>query len=263
MLPSAGVPRNPVARPGRPSRRASSAPRTDQFQNGGFTMARRIVLTAVASAVICMGVGAASAAASPVRLLLSGNGAFAVLGHWCGGISQKVYATGFATNGYPDGRRVPEHHLLERRPGQQTRHLHRLGELRVGLVRRHAQLRRDLERPRRHQRNVLGHGLLRRPHLQRRHLGIPGSALAADSGAGRPDQRHRIRLRSRSGRKSRTALPGRAGRPPAKRRPCSPPRTSSPRRSARPGPCSKRPSTEAGPPLCSRRSKGAPHIASR
>jgi len=52
---------------------------------------------------MCLGVGAASAAASPVRLLLSEGGAFAVLGHWCGGISQKVYATGFAGNGYPTG----------------------------------------------------------------------------------------------------------------------------------------------------------------
>jgi hypothetical protein len=66
-------------------------------------VARRIVVTAVASAVICLGVGTASAAASPVRVLLSGGGAFAVLGHWCGGISQKVYATGFASNGYPSG----------------------------------------------------------------------------------------------------------------------------------------------------------------
>jgi hypothetical protein len=66
-------------------------------------MARRIILTAVASAVMCLGVGTASAAASPVHLFLSGNGAFAVLGHWCGGINQKVYATGFAGNGYPTG----------------------------------------------------------------------------------------------------------------------------------------------------------------
>jgi hypothetical protein len=66
-------------------------------------MARRIIVTVVASAVMCLGVGTASAAASPVRLLLSGNGAFAVLGHWCGGISQKVYATGFASNGFPTG----------------------------------------------------------------------------------------------------------------------------------------------------------------
>jgi hypothetical protein len=66
-------------------------------------VARRIVLTAVASALMCLGVGTASAAASPVHLLLSGNGAFAVLGHWCGGISQKVYATGFASNGFPTG----------------------------------------------------------------------------------------------------------------------------------------------------------------
>jgi hypothetical protein len=66
-------------------------------------MARRVVLSAVASAAICLGAGAASAAASPVHLLLSGNGAFAVLGHWCGGIKQKVYATGFASNGYPTG----------------------------------------------------------------------------------------------------------------------------------------------------------------
>jgi hypothetical protein len=52
---------------------------------------------------MCLGVGAASAAASPVRLRLSESGAFHVLGHWCGGITQKVYATGFASNGYPTG----------------------------------------------------------------------------------------------------------------------------------------------------------------
>ncbi len=52
---------------------------------------------------ICAGLGAASASASPIRLLLSEYGAFHVLGHWCGGISQKVYATGFDSNGYPTG----------------------------------------------------------------------------------------------------------------------------------------------------------------
>src|ERR1700682_1166585 len=77
--------------------------RREQLQKGRCTVPRRIVVTAVASAVLCLGVGAASAAASPVRLRLSESGAFHVLGHWCGGISQKVYATGFASNGFPTG----------------------------------------------------------------------------------------------------------------------------------------------------------------
>ncbi len=52
---------------------------------------------------VCVCAGAASASASPIRLLLSEYGAFHVLGRWCGGISQKVYATGFDSKGFPTG----------------------------------------------------------------------------------------------------------------------------------------------------------------
>lgn len=40
----------------------------------------------------------------PVPLLLPQSTAFAILGHWCGGIQEQVLATGFdPTNGYPTG----------------------------------------------------------------------------------------------------------------------------------------------------------------
>jgi hypothetical protein len=48
--------------------------------------------------------GAASAAAAETLRLYMGEGpAFAVLGHWCGGIQQEVYETGFSSHGYPVG----------------------------------------------------------------------------------------------------------------------------------------------------------------
>jgi hypothetical protein len=66
-------------------------------------MARRVVLGIVASALICAGLASSASAASPIRLYLSEGAAFSILGHWCGGIQQRVYATGFASNGYPTG----------------------------------------------------------------------------------------------------------------------------------------------------------------
>jgi hypothetical protein len=66
-------------------------------------MMRKMVVTLGVVAALSCSVGAASAAAESTRLYMSGNAAFAVLGRWCGGISQKVYATGFATDGYPTG----------------------------------------------------------------------------------------------------------------------------------------------------------------
>jgi len=66
-------------------------------------MLRKMVVAVGVCLSICVGVGTASAAASPTRLLLSEYGAFHVLGRWCGGISQKVYATGFDSKGYPTG----------------------------------------------------------------------------------------------------------------------------------------------------------------
>lgn len=66
-------------------------------------MARRVVLIIVASAFVCAGLASAASAASPIRLYMNEGAAFHVLGHSCGGIQQEVYATGFATNGYPTG----------------------------------------------------------------------------------------------------------------------------------------------------------------
>jgi hypothetical protein len=65
-------------------------------------MTRRIVLCIIAAAVLDTALPAA-AAASPIRLYLDQGSAFAVLGHSCGGIQEKVYVRGFASNGYPQG----------------------------------------------------------------------------------------------------------------------------------------------------------------
>jgi hypothetical protein len=66
-------------------------------------MARRSILIIIASAVISAGLGSSASAANPLRLLLDQGSAFAVLGHSCGGIQEKVYVRGFAANGYPQG----------------------------------------------------------------------------------------------------------------------------------------------------------------
>jgi hypothetical protein len=65
-------------------------------------MSRKIILAACVLFVLAFGVPAASAA--PIQLLLPQSSAFAVLGHSCGGIQEKTYATGFdAASGYPAG----------------------------------------------------------------------------------------------------------------------------------------------------------------
>jgi hypothetical protein len=66
-------------------------------------MARKSVLTVLTSVAICAGLASVASAASPIRLYLSEGAAFSILGHSCGGIQQQVYATGFASNGYPTG----------------------------------------------------------------------------------------------------------------------------------------------------------------
>jgi len=66
-------------------------------------MTRRIILIVAASATICVALASSASAASPIRLYLSEGAAFRVLGHWCGGIQQEVFVTGFAANGYPQG----------------------------------------------------------------------------------------------------------------------------------------------------------------
>jgi hypothetical protein len=64
---------------------------------------RRVILSIVASVAIGAGSASSAAAASPVRLLLDQGSAFAILGHSCGGIQEKVYVRGFAASGYPQG----------------------------------------------------------------------------------------------------------------------------------------------------------------
>ncbi len=63
---------------------------------------RRLVAVAVLSAAVCAA-GAAAASAATIQLAMSQGAAFSVLGHSCGGIQEKVYETGFAANGYPQG----------------------------------------------------------------------------------------------------------------------------------------------------------------
>ena len=66
-------------------------------------MTRKVILSIVAAASTCAALAPAASAASPIRLYLSQGAAFSILGHSCGGIQEKVYATGFAANGYPTG----------------------------------------------------------------------------------------------------------------------------------------------------------------
>jgi hypothetical protein len=66
-------------------------------------MARRVILSIVAATAICAGLASSAGAANPLRLVLDQGSAFAVLGHSCGGIQEKVYVRGFAANGYPQG----------------------------------------------------------------------------------------------------------------------------------------------------------------
>lgn len=65
-------------------------------------MLRRMMLGAAVAALAC-GALAGTAAAETVRLSMSEGAAFATLGHWCGGIAQQVYVTGFSAHGYPTG----------------------------------------------------------------------------------------------------------------------------------------------------------------
>ncbi len=64
---------------------------------------RKPTLSTVALAVVCFAAAPASAGASPISLTLSQGYAFSILGRSCGGIQEQVYATGFATDGYPTG----------------------------------------------------------------------------------------------------------------------------------------------------------------
>src|SRR5262252_9277089 len=54
--------------------------------------------------LILFGVGAVTANSAPVSLLLPQSTAFGFLGHWCGGIQEMSYATGFdPASGLPTG----------------------------------------------------------------------------------------------------------------------------------------------------------------
>ncbi len=69
-------------------------------------MSRRTVCTLAApllAAVGILGAAPAAQAASTTQLVLSQGAAFRVIGYDCGGIREHVYATGFASNGYPIG----------------------------------------------------------------------------------------------------------------------------------------------------------------
>jgi hypothetical protein len=60
---------------------------------------------ALAASGTCLVSGSAAVAdVAPASLVLSQSAAFSILGHWCGGIQEKAYATGFASGtGYPTG----------------------------------------------------------------------------------------------------------------------------------------------------------------
>ena len=64
-------------------------------------MARKLVLGSAAAALICLGLAGTAIASAPIQLALSQGAAFSILGHSCGGIQEKAYATGF---GGPHGR---------------------------------------------------------------------------------------------------------------------------------------------------------------
>jgi hypothetical protein len=68
---------------------------------------KRLLRTAAAallvSALAPLGLASTASAATPLSLVVPQGTAFAYLGHWCGGIQEQVYATGWDTSGYPAG----------------------------------------------------------------------------------------------------------------------------------------------------------------
>jgi large repetitive protein len=67
-------------------------------------MSRKTMFCTFACALMALVVGVSAATAAPVQLLLPQSAAFSVLGHSCGGIQEKSYATGFdSASGYPTG----------------------------------------------------------------------------------------------------------------------------------------------------------------
>ena len=79
----------------------------DAVDSGGAKMRVRRILAGVVAGGTLLGtlvLATASASASPIQLVLTQNQAFGILGYWCGGISEQVFATGFdPTTGYPQG----------------------------------------------------------------------------------------------------------------------------------------------------------------
>src|ERR1039457_463933 len=67
------------------------------------TMIRRVTLSSIAAVLICLCLASAAGAAASTQLVLSQSAAFSLLGHSCGGIQERVSATGFAPNGLPAG----------------------------------------------------------------------------------------------------------------------------------------------------------------
>lgn len=66
-------------------------------------MLRKALLSLAAVAIASGALAGTASAAETLRLYLGEGPAFAVLGHWCGGIQQEVYETGFSSLGYPVG----------------------------------------------------------------------------------------------------------------------------------------------------------------
>jgi hypothetical protein len=66
-------------------------------------MSRRAFARVVVSALVFLSLASAASAATPVSLIVSQGTAFSYLGHWCGGIQEKAYATGWDASGYPTG----------------------------------------------------------------------------------------------------------------------------------------------------------------
>ena len=66
-------------------------------------MTRRMWLGALVAGALCAAMASEAQAAPPTQLVLSQGAAFSLLGHSCGGIQERAYATGFGADGYPTG----------------------------------------------------------------------------------------------------------------------------------------------------------------
>ena len=97
---------------------------------GSRTMVRRVILGVVVAASTCAAFVPA-ASASPIGLYMSQGAAFSILGRSCGGIQEKVYATGFGSDGYPTGDVYLSDAMRRQRQGRrlQNHHLHRAGSV--------------------------------------------------------------------------------------------------------------------------------------